>query len=82
MSAENEKEPLIIEIEDVDGVSVKVEIVGTFEDGGKKYVVANELEDDEASYLFEVQHIEEGDALISVDDEFNRLCEVLEELQE
>lgn len=41
-------------------------------------------EDDEASYLFEVQHTEEGVALLSVDDEdeFNRLCEVLEELQE
>lgn len=74
-------EPIIIEMEDIDGEKVKVQIVGTFDDKGKSYAIANDLNDDN-SYLFEVQSTEEGDVLVSVDDEdeFNRLCKVVEEL--
>ena len=79
-----EKKPIIIEMEDAEGKKVKVEIVATFEDSGKTYAIANDLDDDESSYIFEVKSVEEGDILVSVDDEdeFNRLCKVVEDLSE
>ena len=75
-------EPIIVEMEDLDGVKVKVEIVATFEDTGKTYAIANDLDNTDNSYIFEVQPTEKGDMLISVDDEeeFERLCKVVEEL--
>lgn len=81
MSEEKDQEPLILEIESYDGELVKVEIVDTFEDSGKTYVVADDLTDEESSYLFEVQHTDEGDVLVSVEeDEFERLVKVLENM--
>ena len=81
---EENKKPVIIEMEDAEGAKVKVEIVATFEDSGKTYAIANDLNDDESSYIFEVKSVEEGDILVSVDDEaeFERLCKVVEELSE
>ena len=80
----NEKNPLIIEMTDDQGVKVKVEIVSQFEDGGKNYVIANDLSNDTDSYILEVRTTEAGDELISIDDEaeFNRLCEVIDKLEQ
>ncbi len=80
-SCEN-KEPLIIEMEDLDGEKVKVQIVGSFDDGEKSYAIANDLDNDENAYIFEVQSTEQGDMLVSIDDEkeFDRLCSVIEKL--
>ncbi|MBO6145685.1 MAG: DUF1292 domain-containing protein [Bacilli bacterium] len=74
--------PLIIEMEDDNGEKVKVEIVGTFDDNGKSYAVVNDLDDENNSYILEVQSTEEGDVLVSVDDEeeFDRLVGVVQKL--
>ena len=79
-----ERNPLIVEMTDDQGEKVEVEIVSQFEDGGKHYVIANDLGNDTDSYILEVRSSEEGDELISIDDEneFNRLCKVIEELEE
>ena len=76
------KNPLIIEMEDDNGEKVKVEIVGTFDDNDKSYAVVNDLDNEENSYIFEVQSTDEGDMLVSIDDEaeFDRLCSVVEKL--
>ena len=75
-------EPLIIEMEDIDGKKVKVEVVGTFDDKDKSYAIVNDLDNRENSYIFEVQTTDKGDMLVSIDDEkeFDRLCKVVEEL--
>lgn len=75
-------EPVILEMEDENGEKVKVEIVATFDDNNKSYAVANDLDNEENSYLFEVQSTKDGDMLVSVDDEkeFDRLCNVVENL--
>ena len=77
-----EHEPLIIEMEDVNGEKVKVQVVGTFDDNGKSYAIVNDLDNEENSYIFEVQSTEQGDMLVSIDDEkeFDRLCSVIEKL--
>ena len=74
--------PMIIELEDDNGQKVKAEIVGTFDDNGKSYAIVNDLDNEDNSYLFEVQSTDEGDLLVSVNDEkeFERLCEVIEKL--
>lgn len=79
-----ERNPLIVEMTDDQGEKVEVEIVSQFEDSGKHYVIANDLGNDTDSYILEVRSSEEGDELISIDDEneFNRLCKVIEELEE
>ena len=78
----NQTNPLIVEMTDDQGVKVKVEIVSQFEDGGKNYVIANDLSNDTDSYILEVRTTDAGDELISIDDEakFNRLCKVIESL--
>lgn len=79
----NQTNPLIVEMTDDQGVKVKVEIVSQFEDGGKNYVIANDLSNDTDSYILEVRTTDAGDELISIDDEaeFNRLCTVIESLE-
>ena len=74
--------PLIIEMEDDEGKKVKVQIVGTFDDNDKSYAIVNDLDNEENSYIFEVQSTDQGDMLVSVDDEaeFDRLCKVIENL--
>lgn len=78
---ECEHGPLVIELEDENGEQVKVEIVGSFDDNDKSYAIANDLGNPENSYLFEIQSTDEGDMLVSIDDEaeFDRLCKVIEE---
>ena len=80
----NETNPLVIELTDDQGEKVKVEIVSQFEDSGKNYVIANDLSNDTDSYILEVRSSEQGDELISIDDEneFNRLCYVIDHLTE
>ena len=75
-------DPLIIEMEDENGEKVKVQIVGTFDDSGKSYAVVNDLDNEDNSYIFEVKSTEQGDMLVSIDDEaeFDRLCSVVEKL--
>ena len=75
-------DPLVIEMEDENGEKVKVQIVGTFDDNGKSYAVVNDLDNEENSYIFEVKSTDEGDMLVSVDDEkeFDRLCGVVDKL--
>jgi uncharacterized protein YrzB (UPF0473 family) len=81
--ANNETNPLVIELTDDQGEKVKVEIVSQFEDSGKNYVIANDLSNDTDSYILEVRTTEAGDELISIDDEaeFDRLCKVIEDLE-
>ena len=76
----NETNPLVIEMTDENGIKVKVEIVSRFEDGGKQYVIANDLSNDTDSYILELKSTEEGDMLVSIDneDQFNRLCKLVE----
>lgn len=78
----DESKPLIIEMEDINGEKVRVEVVGTFDDQGKSYAIVNDLDNTDNSYIFEVQSTDEGDMLVSIDDEkeFDRLCKVVEEL--
>lgn len=75
-------DPIVIEMEDLDGNKVKVEVVGTFTDSGKNYAVVNDLDNADNSYIFEIQSSNQGDMLVSIDDEkeFDRLCKVVEEL--
>ena len=74
--------PLIIEMEDENGEKVKVQVVATFDDNNKSYAIVNDLDNEENSYIFEVQSTDKGDMLISIDDEkeFDRLCKVIEKL--
>jgi uncharacterized protein YrzB (UPF0473 family) len=76
--------PLIVEMTDENGEKVKVELVNEFEDNGKTYVIANDLSNDTDSYLLELRTSENGDELISIDDEkeFERLCKVVEDLED
>ncbi len=76
-------EKLIVDLKDESGEVVKVEIVEHFQDNGKDYVIANDLSNDTDAYILEVRSSEEGDELVSVDDEaeFNRLCEVVDKLE-
>lgn len=78
----HDSEPIIVEMEDVNGEKVKVEVIATFEDNGKNYAIVNDLDNTDNSYIFEIQSAEEGDILTSIDDEeeFERLCKVIEEL--
>lgn len=80
---DNNNNPLVVEMTDDQGEKVKVEIVSQFEDGGKNYVIANDLSNDTDSYILEVRTTEAGDELLSIDDEaeFNRLCKVIEDLE-
>lgn len=77
----NENNPLVIEMTDENGIKVKVEIVSRFEDGGKQYVIANDLANDTDAYILELKSTPEGDMLVSIDDEeeFNRLCKLVDE---
>ena len=76
--------PLIIELEDDNGNKTKGQILGTFDDSGKNYCVVNDLSNNEDSYIFEIQSSEEGDILVSIDDEkeFERLCKIVESIVE
>ncbi|MBQ1496282.1 MAG: DUF1292 domain-containing protein [Bacilli bacterium] len=82
MNEENNN--LIIEMTDDKGEKVKVEIVNHFEDNGKVYVIANDLSNDTDSYLLEYKVSENGEELVSIDDEeeFERLCKLVEEMEE
>ena len=74
--------PMIFELEDENGEKVKAQIVGSFDDNGKSYAVVNDLDQTDNSYIFEVKTTDEGDMLVSIDDEkeFDRLCKVVEKL--
>lgn len=84
MSEEKKEKPILIEMEDVDGNKVRVQIVATFTDNGKDYAIANDIDDEESSYIFNIESTDDGDILSSIDDEdeFNRLCEVVDQLSE
>ena len=79
-------EALVVEMTDDKGEKVKVEIVKRFEDNGKQYVIANDLSNDTDSYILELRIIEGTDnvELLSIDDEkeFERLCKVVEDLED
>lgn len=80
---EENNNPLIVEMLDNEGTKVKVEIVSHFEDGGKTYVIANDLGNDTDSYILELRTTPEGDELVSIDDEaeFDRLCKLVESFE-
>lgn len=73
-------EELIVELTDGNGEKVKVEIVDHFVYEGKDYVIANDLSNETDSYILELKSSENGDELISVDDEelFNKLCDYID----
>ena len=74
------QDPLEIEMESETGEKVNVRVVRLFEDNGRSYVVADNLDNEEESYIFEVIPHDDGDELVSIEseEECNRLCEVLE----
>lgn len=80
----NENENLIVEMTDDKGEKVKVEIVNHFEDNGRVFVIANDLSNDTDSYLLEYKVSDNGEELVSIDDEeeFERLCKLVEEMEE
>jgi hypothetical protein len=53
------QDPLEIEMESVDGEKVKVRITRLFEDNGKNYVVADNMDEDE-SYIFQIIRDDDG----------------------
>ena len=69
-----------LEMEDVNGEKVNVQVVGSFDDNDKSYAIVSDLDDGESYYIFEIQTTDEGDMLVSIDDEdeFDRLCKVVE----
>ena len=79
---ENNNNPLIVEMTDNEGNKVNVEIVSHFEDNGRTYVIANDLGNDNDSYILELVSGPDGDELVSVDseEEFNRLCKLVDTL--
>lgn len=78
------EDPLEIEMEDVNGEKVKVRIVRLFEDGGNSYVVADNIDGDDESYIFQVIPHDDGDELVSIEteEEFNRLAAIVEKEME
>ena len=73
-------ESMVLEMEDVNGEKVNVQVVGSFDDNDKSYAIVSDLDDGESYYIFEIQTTDEGDMLVSIDDEdeFDRLCKVVE----
>ena len=69
-----------LEMEDVNGEKVNVQVVGSFDDNDKSYAIVSDLDDGESYYIFEIKTTDEGDMLVSIDDEdeFDRLCKVVE----
>ena len=78
------QDTLEIEMEAENGEKVNVRIVNLFEDGGKSYVVADNIDGDDESYIFQIILHDDGDELVSIEseEEFNRLCDVLAKLEE
>ena len=78
----NNENPLQLEMEDVNGNKVNVQIIKMFEDEGKTYVLADNIDGDDESYIFQLIQHEDGDELVSIDseEEFNRLCDVVESI--
>lgn len=78
------QDPLEIEMEAEDGEKVKVKIVRLFEDGGKSYVVADNMDNEEEAYILQLIPHDDGDELISIDseEEFNRLAKIVESLED
>ena len=81
-----ENNELVVEMTAADGEKVKVEIVNQFDYNNKKYVIANDLSNETDSYILEVKKIDGTDnvELLSVEDidEFNRLCNLLDQYDE
>lgn len=79
----NENENIVVEMTDDKGEKVKVEIVNHFEDNGRIYVIANDLSNDTDSYLLEYKVSDNGEELVSIDDEeeFERLCKLVDEME-
>ena len=76
------KDNMIIEMEDSNGDKVKVKLVGTFEDNGNDYALVDDMDNEENSYIFQIESTDEGDMLVRIDDEkeFERLCKVVDSL--
>ena len=78
------QDPLEIEMEAEDGEKVKVKIVRMFEDSGKTYVVADNMDNEEEAYILQIIPHDDGDELVSIEseEEFNRLAKVVESLED
>ncbi|MBR3490040.1 MAG: DUF1292 domain-containing protein [Bacilli bacterium] len=78
------QDPLEIEMEAEDGEKVKVKIVKLFEDGGKSYVVADNMDNEDEAYILQLIPHDDGDELISIEseEEFNRLAKIVESLED
>lgn len=78
------QDPLEIEMEAEDGEKVRVKIVRMFEDSGKTYVVADNMDNEEEAYILQIIPHDDGDELISIEseEEFNRLAKVVESLED
>jgi uncharacterized protein YrzB (UPF0473 family) len=76
------QDPLEIEMEAEDGEKVKVKIVKLFENEGKSYVVADNLDNEEEAYILQLIPHDDGDELVSIEteEEFNRLAKIVEAL--
>lgn len=78
------QDPLEIEMEAEDGEKVKVKIVKLFEDDGKSYVVADNMDNEDEAYILQLIPHDDGDELISIEseEEFNRLAKIVESLED
>ena len=78
------QDPLEIEMEAEDGEKLKVKIVKLFEDGGKSYVVADNMDNEDEAYILQLIPHDDGDELISIEseEEFNRLAKIVESLED
>ncbi|MBR4350820.1 MAG: DUF1292 domain-containing protein [Bacilli bacterium] len=78
------QDPLEIEMEAEDGEKVRVKIVRMFEDSGKTYVVADNMDNEEEAYILQIIPHDDGDELVSIEseEEFNRLAKVVESLED
>lgn len=81
MNNEMDNQSTIVELVGPDG-STNVELVFYFTDGNREFMVANNVDDENDTYILEYVEGQDGPELVTVDDpeEFKRLSDVAIEL--
>lgn len=57
------------------GEKYEVKVINKFDYNNKTFAVCENVDDEDLMYIFEIKHTEEGDTLVSIDDE-NELREL------
>jgi hypothetical protein len=57
------------ELTNSEGNKVRISVFAKFEDSGKEYVVANDCSDASKNYILQLVSNNEGDMLVSIDNE-------------